>query len=265
MLLSSLFTVLLATWLAVGSSQTASGLLLNTTLCEGLFDFQVNSTLLAETEADMTSYETLVSFFLSVYPVWITEECTYNLRKIDCMTSYESGLGFEYCASDCSAALSTCSEFLTVLEGIDATAYGLIATKCDALTDGSGCESGGAMRSLASDETVCPLPLVEDVVKLPIESYQRYTTIPGSNCATPGAPVPMPYVESNWDGFRAAQLVICSLSLVSCVAVFWLHYDRKAGLDNLIAAYAISFFPAVCVYICVYVCSLCVVLFLRCW
>merc|ERR1719324_399276 len=100
------------------------------------------------------------------------------------------------------------------------------------------------MTSLSSDKTVCPLPLVEDVVKLPIESYERYTSIPGSDCATPCVPVPFPYVADLWDNFRIAQIVCVSLSLISCVAVFWIHFDRKAGLNNLIPAYAISFVPA---------------------
>ena len=227
------------------TAQTSSGLLLNTSMCEGLFDFEVNSTLLAQTEANILSLDGTVSLVVGFYPTWLVQECTYSLRKIDCMTFYASSLGFDYCASDCDVALSACSEFLGVLYHSNPAGYTAFSSKCAAFTDASGCESGGSMTSLSSDETVCPLPLVEDVVELPIESYQRYTHIPGSDCATPCAPVPTPYKESNWDSFRIAQIVVCSLSAVSSFAVFWIHFKRKAGLNNLIPAYALSYVPAV--------------------
>ena len=74
-------------------AQTSSGLWLNTTVCEGVFDFQVNSTLLSQAEANVLSYDSSASLYLILAPTWVTEGCKRAVRKVQCMLSYESALG----------------------------------------------------------------------------------------------------------------------------------------------------------------------------
>ena len=56
-------------------AETSSALLLNTTQCVDLFDFQVNSTLLASAEANLAMTEGLVGGYMSYVPIWVEESC----------------------------------------------------------------------------------------------------------------------------------------------------------------------------------------------
>ena len=88
-----LMGVLVALLCGQGRAEDRSGLLLNTTTCEGVFDFNVNSTLLASAESSVSTYDIAASFYLNNAPVWVLESCKRAVRKIQCMITYEDALG----------------------------------------------------------------------------------------------------------------------------------------------------------------------------
>ena len=80
-------------WAQASVAQNVSGLALNTSACQGIFDFSVNSTNLQETEANVATYDSLATVYLELSPTWITEGCTRAIRKIQCMLAYDTPLG----------------------------------------------------------------------------------------------------------------------------------------------------------------------------
>ena len=79
-------------WIETSIAKYVNGLNLNTTTCEGIFDFNVNSTYLDTTESNKDTYDGIVTAYLSLAPTWLTESCKRAIRKVQCMLAYDTPL-----------------------------------------------------------------------------------------------------------------------------------------------------------------------------
>ena len=229
---------------SLAAAQTSSGLLLNTTQCEDLFDFDVNSTLLAQTEANLYSLDLSIQSYFVIIPMWVTDECARSLRTIQCMSVFSPELDFSYCKSDCDAMLTSCSSLVSLLEAASPSMALTLTSSCNSFADASGCESGGTMVVYEEDEPICPYPMEVDTTSRPLATGDRVLSVAGTGCALPCKPTPVPYTDERWVNFRTMQLTCVLLSFVSLPIVFYTHFNRKKWLNNLIPAFVGSYIPA---------------------
>ena len=158
--LHTLLLFSLACLTSLASAQTALGLTLNTTQCQGVFNFSVNTSRLSTTESNVTWYDERVKATLDSLPVWLTVGCKESLRSIECMSVFGEPLGVAYCKSDCEARLARCDSFLHLLHKGHKkrqAEYNKLASSCDGTSTNLTCVSSGQVSAYEDDETVCPL------------------------------------------------------------------------------------------------------------
>ena len=135
-----------------------SGLALNTTQCEGVFDFSVNASRLSTVEKNLTFYDGMVETELDYLPVWLESSCKEAFRAVECMSVFADALGVDHCQSDCDARLTYCQSFFRLLKREHMiSSYQHALHMCDSTSTESTCVSSGEVGSYAEDDPVCPL------------------------------------------------------------------------------------------------------------